>query len=64
LKSKKEFWFEALPQKNCLSLFLVPLCRFSIKQIMEIGTIPTSLKALLKVGMVSWWFKWFFFEEL
>jgi pantetheine-phosphate adenylyltransferase len=26
---------------------------------MEIGTIPTSLKFLLKVGMLSWWFKMF-----
>jgi NAD(P)-dependent dehydrogenase (short-subunit alcohol dehydrogenase family) len=29
------------------------MCRFTMKQIMEIGTIPTSLKALGKVGMTS-----------
>src|ERR1700677_3774364 len=46
---------------NRFSPSLAPLCRFSIKQIMEIGTIPTSLKALLKVGMVSWWLKLFLY---
>jgi hypothetical protein len=51
---RQKFWIEASNRNS----FLPYLCRLLIKRIMEIGITPTSLKALLKVGVVAlvpWW---------